>query len=136
MSDFKTVGKSERKLDARGKVTGRTIYVDDLQIPGMLYGKIVRCYEYAHARVKKLDLSKAAEYPGVIKVLGPEDVTHKEYNNSVIPLMVPEEMQAVLGDIDDQKIFTTHIKHYGDAIAGIIATSAEIAEQAAGEGHC
>jgi xanthine dehydrogenase molybdenum-binding subunit len=131
MSNFKTVGKSERKLDARGKVTGQTIYVDDLQMPGMLYGKIVRCYEHAHARVKKLDLSRAADYPGVIKVLGPEDVTHKEYNNSVIPLMVPEEMQQVLGDIDDQKIFTKHVKHYGDAIAGIIATSAEIAEQAA-----
>ena len=60
MSNFKTVGKSERKLDARGKVTGRTIYVDDLQMPGMLYGKVVRCYEHAHARVKKLDLSKAS----------------------------------------------------------------------------
>jgi len=62
MSDFKTVGKNERKSDARGKVTGRTTYVDDLKMPGMLYGKVVRCYEYAHARVKKLDLTKAAEY--------------------------------------------------------------------------
>ncbi len=131
MSNFITVGKNEPKIDARAKVTGRTIYVDDIHMPGALYGKVVRCYEHAHARVKKLDLSKAAEYPGVIKVLGPEDVNQKEYNNSVIPLMVPEEVQGILGDIDDQKIFTKHVKHYGDAIAGIIATSAEIAEQAA-----
>ncbi|MCP5098920.1 MAG: molybdopterin-dependent oxidoreductase, partial [Chloroflexi bacterium] len=131
MSDFKSVGKNERKADARGKVTGRAIYVDDLQMPGMLYGKVVRCYEYAHARVKKLDLSKAAELPGVIKVLGPEDVIQKDYNNSVIPLMVAEETADMLGDIDDQRIFTRHVKHYGDAIAGIIASSAAIAEQAA-----
>ena len=73
MSEFRTIGKNEERVDIRAKVLGSALYAADLQMPGMLHGKIVRCYEHAHARVLSLDLSAAAAAPGVVKVLGPKD---------------------------------------------------------------
>ncbi|MBL4895171.1 MAG: molybdopterin-dependent oxidoreductase, partial [Emcibacter sp.] len=131
MEDLKVVGKRVERVDVRAKVTGTAINAADDQLAGMLYGKIVRCYEYAHARVLSLDLSEAAKCKGVIKVLGPKDVTKKEYNASVMDMMVSADFREILGDIDDQSIFTDHVKYYGDAIAAVIATSEEAAERAA-----
>ncbi|MCU0581939.1 MAG: molybdopterin-dependent oxidoreductase, partial [Syntrophales bacterium] len=107
------------------------MYAADLVFPGMLYGKIVRCLKYAHAKVTKLDLSEAAKVPGVVKVLGPKDVTQKGYNTGVLDLMVPEPVGQMLGDIEEQYVFTDWVKHQGDAIAGIIAKTEEAAECAA-----
>ena len=132
MSEMTYIGKSVPKVDAREKVTGQVIYAAEVHLPNMLYGKIVRCWEHSHARVTHLDLSEAAKVPGVVKVLGPGDVTRKLYNTGVLDLMVPEDMgKHLLGDIEDQRIFTDHVRHQGDAICGIIAESEEIAEQAA-----
>ena len=131
MSEQTYIGKSVPKVDAREKVTGQAIYAADIQLPGMLYGKIVRCWDHAHAKVVHLDLSEAAKVPGVVKVLGPKDVTQTCYNTGVLDLMVPEDLGQLLGDLEDQRIFTDHVKHQGDAICGIIAESEEIAELAA-----
>ncbi len=60
MTDLKVVGKRVERVDVRAKVTGRAVYAADVQLAGMLYGKIVRCYDYAHARVTGLDQSRAA----------------------------------------------------------------------------
>ena len=112
MSEMTYVGKSVPKIDAMEKVTGQAIYAADVQLPGMLFGKIVRCWEHAHARVTHLDLSEAAKVPGVVKVLGPKDVTQKLYNTGVLDVMVPEDMgKHLLGDIEDQRIFTDHVRH-------------------------
>ena len=131
MSEFAVIGKRIPKIDAKAKVTGRAQYAADLYFPGMLYGKIVRCMKYAHAKVTKLDLSEAARMPGVVKALGPKDVTQKGYNTGVLDIMVPEAAGKLLGDIEDQVLFTDHVKHQGDAIAGIIARTEEQAERAA-----
>ncbi len=126
------VGKRIPKVDAREKVTGRATYADDIRFPGMLYGKVVRCWEYAHAKVKKLDISEAAQVAGIVKILAPGDVTQKGYNTGVLDLMAPIEVSKnVLGDIEDQTVFTDHVKHQGDAICGIIAKTEEAAERAA-----
>ena len=58
MEEFEYVGKKIPKLDAVDKVTGRSIYVQDLKVPGMLYGKILRS-KYPHARIVRIDTSKA-----------------------------------------------------------------------------
>ncbi len=132
MAELSVVGKRVPKVDAREKVTGRAVYADDLRFPGMLYGKIVRCMEHAHAKVKDLDFSEAAKVPGVIKILGPRDVTQKGYCTGVLDLMAPVEVsKQVLGDIEDQNIFTDHVKHQGDGICGVIAKTEEAAEKAA-----
>ena len=131
MTVYSTIGKSVPKIDVREKVTGRALYAADLKMPGMLFGKIVRCWSHAHARVVKLDLSAAAMMPGVVKVLGPDDVKAKPYNTGVLDLMVDKPVGHMLGDIEDQTVFSRHVKHQGDAICGIIATSEEAAERAA-----
>jgi xanthine dehydrogenase molybdenum-binding subunit len=132
MTEFSSVGKSIPKIDARAKVTGRAIYADDLRFPRMLYGKVVRCMEYAHARVISLDLSEAAKVPGVVKVLAPKDVTQKKYCSGVLDLMASEMVsKEFLGDIEDQPIFTDHVKYQGDGICGIIARTEAAAEKAA-----
>jgi xanthine dehydrogenase molybdenum-binding subunit len=131
MSGESIVGTSARRVDVRDKASGQALYAADIQLPGMLYGKVVRCWEHAHARVRRLDLSEAAKSPGVVKVLGPQDVTPNCYNSSVLDLMVSEQMHDMLGDIDDQRIFTDYVKFQGDAICGIIARSEEAAERAA-----
>jgi xanthine dehydrogenase molybdenum-binding subunit len=130
MSELSVVGKSIPKIDAKEKVTGRAMYVDDIKLPGMLYGKIVRCMEYAHARVKGLDFSEAKKVPGVIKVLGPKDVCSNGYNSGAMDVLQPEMICQLVGELREQHIFTEHVKHQGDAICGVIAKTEEIAEQA------
>ncbi len=132
MSEFKTVGKSEIRVDVKGKVTGRTDYAADLKMKGMLHAHLVRCFDHAHAKITRLDMSEAAREPGVVKVVGPEDVTDKLWNQSVIDIMVPATLVQPMGDIDDQKIFADgRVKHYGEAICAIIATTEAAAEHAA-----
>lgn len=125
------IGKRIPKIDTRAKVTGRAVYAADMKFPGMLYGKIVRCMEHAHARVTDLDISEAAKLPGVVKIVGPDDVTAKPYSNWVIDLMYPKGFAELVGDIEDQTVFTRHVRHQGDAVCGIIARTEEIAEKAA-----
>lgn len=131
MSRETIVGTSAQRVDVRDKATGQALYAADIDLPGMLYGKVVRCWEHAHARVLRLDLSAAARSPGVVRVLGPQDVTPNRYNSSVLDLMVSESMHDMLGDIEDQRVFTDYVKFQGDAICGIIAKSEEAAERAA-----
>jgi CO/xanthine dehydrogenase Mo-binding subunit len=61
-----------RPKEAQQKVTGRAIYTNDVYLPGMLYAKVFRS-PYAHARIKKMDTSKAEALPGVWKVVRYDD---------------------------------------------------------------
>src|SRR5258708_23439461 len=62
----------KRKEDARF-IRGQGNYVDDVQLPGMLYGDIVRS-PYAHALIKNVDISKALQVPGVLAVVTGKDL--------------------------------------------------------------
>src|SRR5438876_8557228 len=62
----------KRKEDARF-IRGQGNYVDDVQLPGMLYGDIVRS-PYAHALIKSIDISKAMQVPGVLAVITSQDL--------------------------------------------------------------
>src|SRR5438045_5270268 len=62
----------KRKEDARF-IRGKGNYVDDVQLPGMLYGDIVRS-PYAHALIKNVDISEALKVPGVLAVVTGKDL--------------------------------------------------------------
>src|SRR6266700_4138591 len=62
----------KRKEDARF-IRGQGNYVDDVQLPGMLYGDIVRS-PYAHALIKNIDISEALKIPGVLAVITGKDL--------------------------------------------------------------
>ena len=64
MSDFSIIGKRVALVDSAGKTTGQGKYADDLSVPGMLTGKILHS-PYPHAKIKKIDASKAEALDGV-----------------------------------------------------------------------
>ena len=77
MEEFLTVGKRIPKMDAPQKVTGSAIYIQDLKIPGMLYGKILYS-KYPHAKILKIDTSRAEKLPGVkVVITGSDTPTFK-----------------------------------------------------------
>src|SRR5438105_14962162 len=77
MSDeLSIVGQSLVKPDAMGKVSGQTKFADDLMLPRMLFGRLLRS-PYPHARIRRIDTSKATAIPGVLAVLTGEDLPVK-----------------------------------------------------------
>ncbi|HVR40688.1 MAG TPA: carbon monoxide dehydrogenase, partial [Thermoanaerobaculia bacterium] len=82
-----------RKEDARF-IRGRGTYVDDIKLPGMLYGAMVRS-PYAHARIKSINKAKALAVPGVAAVLTADDL--KPVNLHWMPTL-GGDVQAVLAD--------------------------------------
>src|SRR4051794_4875877 len=71
--DVRGIGVSVPRFDAPEKVTGRTQYVADVQVPGLLHGRLLRS-PHAHARIKSIDVSRARALPGVRAVLTAADI--------------------------------------------------------------
>jgi CO/xanthine dehydrogenase Mo-binding subunit len=114
MAKPSVVGKSVFRLDALDKVTGRAKYCEDLKIPGMLYGKVLRS-PYAHAKIISIDTSRAENMSGVRAVITGRDVPEKRYGPSVF----------------DQHILARKVVRYvGDPVAVVAADSIEVAERA------
>src|SRR5688572_15195816 len=67
------IGKRMRKVDGLDKSTGRALFTDDIVLPGMLHGKILRS-PHPHARVLSIDTSLAEELPGVYAVVTGKDM--------------------------------------------------------------
>ncbi|HSB64648.1 MAG TPA: molybdopterin cofactor-binding domain-containing protein [Thermoanaerobaculia bacterium] len=65
VSDFRVMGRPEKRRDARAKVTGKAQYAGDVRLPGMLYAKILRPPAHG-AALKSVDTSAAARRPGVV----------------------------------------------------------------------
>ncbi len=101
--------------DGKEKVTGTGRYTADLTLAGQLVAKF-RYTDHTHARVVRIDTSKARTLPGVIAI-----VTHED---------VPDVLYG--GMVKDRRLFARDtVRFEGDIVAGVAATTAEIAEQAA-----
>src|SRR5512136_408567 len=72
------VGQSIARVDALGKVTGQALYPGDLTMPGMFHMKVLFARQ-PHARIKRLDTSRAEAAPGVVAVLTAKDVPVNEF---------------------------------------------------------
>ena len=109
------VGKNVRRVDIYDKVIGAATFIDDMQFgPGLYHGRLARS-PYAHALIKKVDISKALEVPGVKAVVTGGDVRKR------IGLYLV-----------DRPIFALdRVRYVSDPVAGVVATSEEIAEEAA-----
>ena len=101
--------------DAVEKVTGKGIYADDLYVEGMLHARALRS-QYPHARLLKVDVSKAKELPGVVAVLTADDI--------------PGRKDCGVHEIDWPVLCYDKVRYVGDAIALVVAESEEIAAQA------
>ncbi|HEY2989853.1 MAG TPA: xanthine dehydrogenase family protein molybdopterin-binding subunit [Candidatus Binatia bacterium] len=113
------IGKTFRRLDYETKVTGRAQYLADMSVPGMCHGKILRS-PYPHARIAKIDPSKALKVPGVVAVLTRDDILHDE---GIEPFYGPV--------FKDQTIVAVEkVRHVGDPVAAVAALSVDAAEEA------
>ena len=88
------IGCKRKRVEDVRFTQGKGNYVDDINLPGMLYGDLVRS-PYAHARVKSIDTSKAMQVPGVVAVITAE--TLKTVNLAWMPTLAGD-VQMVLAD--------------------------------------
>ena len=112
----------KRKEDPRF-IQGKGNYVDDVKLPGMLYLDMVRS-PYAHAKILKIDASKALALPGVLAVITGEDLK-KAGNLHWMPTLM-SDTQMVLP--------TEKVVYYAQEICAVIATERYIAADAIEEG--
>jgi 4-hydroxybenzoyl-CoA reductase alpha subunit len=112
---FSVVGKRNRKIEGLAKVTGRAIYADDITLPRMLHGKLLRSI-HAHARIRSVDASAALATPGVHAVITGKDL--------------PEYFGIIPWTQDEQALCEEKARYVGDAIAAVAADSELIAEEA------
>ena len=110
--DLAVVGKNWARLDGADKVSGRSIFADDVRVPGMLFGKVVRS-PHAHARIVNIDISKAEALPGVKTIVTPEDA------------------EGIYIGINQPLLPTGTVNHVGHEVVAIAATSERIAAKAA-----
>lgn len=115
-----TIGKSLPRVDARGKVTGASPYSGDLSMPGMLHMKMLFAGR-PHARVLRVDTSKAEVAPGVVAVYTAKDVPVNEYG-------LQWQDQPVLCGPGSTKPGADVVRFVGDQVAVVVAdTEAEAA---------
>src|SRR5437764_14402119 len=75
------VGKSTRRQDGTGRVTGSTHYAGDISMPGLLHARLVLS-PFAHARIVKIDTAPALEVPGVKAVYTSETLGMANRNSA------------------------------------------------------
>ncbi len=119
--EMQVVGKSEPKVDALKLVKGNPAFVDDIELRGMLYAKLLTS-PHAHARILDIDDSEARRLPGVHAVLHYKNVKRVRYASGGQSYPNPPPY--------DQVSFDNKVRHVGDRVAAVAAESIEIAEQA------
>ena len=111
------VGRRLVRTDAAPKLLGTAEYVDDMQVPGMLHGAVLRS-KYPRALVEKIDISAARRLLGVAAVLTAKDVPGERLLGHLVhdwPVMIAEGEET---------------RYVGDALALVAASTKELARQA------
>jgi CO/xanthine dehydrogenase Mo-binding subunit len=117
-----SLGTSLPRIDALGKVTGVTQYPGDIDLPGQLWLKILFAGR-PHARILRMDTSKAEAHPGVVAVFTAKDVPHNEYG-----LIMPD--QPVLCGLGSEKEGADVVRFVGDQLALVVAETERAATEA------
>jgi 4-hydroxybenzoyl-CoA reductase subunit alpha len=115
VSDFSIIGKRIAMIDSAGKTTGAGKYTDDLALPGMLIGKILHS-PYPHARIKRIDTTRARALEGVVAIVTGTDAPNKY---GILPIGHDETALAV-----------DKVRYVGDNVACVAAVDEATAENA------
>ena len=123
--EYKVVGTRPVRHDGADKVTGLARYSADLNLPGMLYGKVLRS-PHAHARIKSIDTGKAEAMPGVRAVITGADIVEPAGRASDLAEGAMINFKFLSNNVmaQDKALYKGH------AIAAVAAVSAHIAEEA------
>ena len=114
MTELKSVGHASPRIDALKRVTGTATYTGDIHLPGMLYARVLRS-PYPHARIRRIDVSKAVASPGVKAIL------------------TRDNCDVVWGSGDTRNkryLFNNPVRFAGDAVAAVAAVDQHAAEEA------
>ena len=122
--EYKWVGKRTVRPDGVDKVTGRAAYGADYNMAGMLYGAVLRS-PHAHARILKIDTSKAEALKGVKSVITAADwpeILDSEKTKGTAPVNFQY--------LSDNLMARNKVLYDGHAVAGVAATPRLIAKKA------
>src|SRR5687767_15897687 len=112
---YKVIGRAAPRSDGEEKAAGKAVYTVDVVLPGMTHGKILRS-PYPHARVGRVDFSKAERLPGVYAVITKED---------------QRELGMFGAAYKDQTIVAVDkVRYVGDPVAAVAAVDEATAEEA------
>ena len=113
---LRCVGRSIPRRDGEDKLTGAARYAGDLQLPGMVVGKLLRL-PYAHARIQRINTSEAKAMPGVLAVLTAEDL------GTPVPRFGPM--------VADQPVLAhKRVRFHGEPVAAVAAVDEATAQAA------
>ena len=113
--EFSTIGRRMRKVDGLAKASGRARYADDIQLPGMLHGKILRS-PHPHARITSIDATAAERLEGVHAVVTGRDM--------------PIPYGIIPWTPDEHPLCVDRVRYVGDGVAAVAAVDEETANQA------
>ena len=112
---YKYIGVPLPKVDAYGKVTGRALYADDIMLPRMVYGRLLRS-PYAHARILSIDTSRALALPGVLAVITGQDL--------------PQKYGILPSSQDEYALALDKVRYVGDPVVAVAALDPDILDEA------
>lgn len=118
MAEYSLIGKRVPRIDSKPKALGKAEFTADLNLPGMLYGKILRS-PHPHARIVSIDTSKAERLPGVRAVVTGKGDNKIGYVWGVFPYTR-----------DQQFLPVEKVRYIGEEVAGVAAINEDIASEA------
>ncbi|HET9905225.1 MAG TPA: xanthine dehydrogenase family protein molybdopterin-binding subunit, partial [Anaerolineales bacterium] len=121
-----TLGASIKRKEDPRLLTGEAKYLDDVQLPGMLYAAILRS-PYAHAKIKSINKDKAIKVPGVVTILTGEDFK----DLPPLPCAWQAEAGRIQNNVNTPRVLEIdRVTHTGMGVAVVVAENRYIAEDA------
>ena len=123
--EYNVVGKRPIRHDGYDKVTGKALYGADMNLPGMLHGKVLRS-PHAHANILSIDTSKAEAHPEVLAVATSADFADAPDALRVLTAGPPVNLKHLSNNV----LAGDKVLYKGQAVAAVAASSAHAAEEA------
>jgi 4-hydroxybenzoyl-CoA reductase alpha subunit len=112
VSEFSVIGRRLPKVNSWAHLTGEARYADDLFLPRMLYGRLLRSTR-PHARIRRVDVSRALAHPGVVAVVTGADM--------------PEKMGIMPSTQDETALAVDRVRYVGEPVAAVAALDEDTA---------
>ena len=123
-----TVGHATPRIDAAERVTGRARYTNDVQLPGMLYAKVLRS-PHPHARIRAISLAKAQALPGVKAILTHENCDVVWGSGSIAGgQQYSDEIKKIT--THRRRAFNNPVRFVGEPVVAVAAVNRHVAEEA------
>lgn len=124
----RTLGEPVKRNEDRRLLTGQALFVDDVELPGMLHAALLRS-QMAHARIVRIDVSRALQRPGVIAAYTAEDLGAFWRPNAVV-VPPPPIPGSIFNARTHGPLAKGKVRHVGEPLVIVIAESRYIAEDA------